>query len=591
MSRIPRILHPLESVLDHIQSPEYLRRLKPGELESLCAELRAFLIDKVLVNGGHFSANLGTVELTVALHYVLNTPEDQLVWDVGHQAYPHKILTGRKDSFETIRKKGGLSGFPSRFESLYDIFGTGHSSTSISAVLGMAVADKLSGKTRRHVAVIGDGSLTAGMAWEALNNAAVSNTNILIIINDNNMGIDPNSGALDAYLKKLDQSKPNFFEDLGFHYEGPDNGHDVSALCAKLSKLIRMEGPKIWHVKTVKGKGYAPAEQEQTKWHAVKYVKITEGAVEEGGGDKFQEVFGYTLLDLAKSNEKIVGVTPAMPSGCSMNILMREIPNRTFDVGIAEQHAVTFSAGLAVNGFIPFCNLYSTFAQRAFDQIMHDVCLQSLPVIFCLDRAGAVGEDGATHQGLFDIPFLRSCPNLVIACPADEIELRQMMYTASLHTTGPFAIRYPKGKGSALNWRLPFNTLPIGRSEWMKPGNNIVVLALGTMLLPALEAAGRFEDVAVVNMRFVQPIDQVMLKEVGSRFKHVITVEDGCLSGGFGSAVLEYFSDMGLTVHVHRLGFDPGVVEHASREEQLEMANLSPDGIAAAIQKTLESQV
>ncbi len=576
--------------LGSIHSPAQLRQLPIDKLIDYCEELRAFIIESVLKNGGHFSANLGTVELATALHYVFDTPEDQLVWDVGHQAYPHKIITGRQPEFHTIRKKGGLSGFPKRSESDFDVFGTGHSSTSISAILGMAEADLLKGIDRCHIAVIGDGSLTAGMAWEALNNAGLTQSNILIVINDNHMGIDPNAGALNNYLENLQPDAPNFFSDLGLKYFGPDDGHDVENLVDKAKEIKLLPGAKIWHVKTVKGKGFDEAEKEQTKWHAVKYVKIREEKSADNG-EKFQDVFGKTLLDLAKLDELVVGVTPAMPSGSSMNIMMKEWPKRVFDVGIAEQHAVTFSAGLAVNGMIVFCNIYSTFIQRAFDQVIHDVCLQNLPVIFCLDRSGVVGEDGDTHHGMYDIAFLRSLPNLVIAAPVNDVELRQMMFTAYNHQQSPFVIRYPKGRGSNTDWRRDFEAIPIGKGLRTKVGSHIALVCFGVTGAQALLAANRFpnNEVAVYNMRFAKPLDFELLAEICNDFETIITLEDGVTAGGFGSAVLEHVNDKGFRGNVHRLGFDSPIVGHGTRNELLEKGGLDEEGLTRFIAELLKS--
>ncbi|MCO4820128.1 MAG: 1-deoxy-D-xylulose-5-phosphate synthase [Bacteroidetes bacterium] len=563
---------------------QQLRETHRTELEALCAHYRQFIIDEVLQHGGHFSANLGTIELTVALHYVLNTPEDQLVWDVGHQAYLHKVLTGRKADFGTIRKKDGLSGFPRQSESEFDVFGTGHSSTSISAVLGLAEADKLRSIQRQHIAVIGDGSLTGGMAWEALNNAAHSHTNILIVINDNQMGIDPNAGALNQYLNDL-KDVPNFFTDMGFTYYHTSDGHDIDVLVSQLKNLTTVSGPKIWHVKTVKGKGYKQAENEQTKWHSVKYVKIDDVET-PSPGDKFQDVFGHTLLELARSNKNIVGITPAMPSGCSMKILMDALPEQCFDVGIAEQHAITFSAGLATNGMIPFCNIYSTFFQRGLDQFIHDVCLQNLPVIFCLDRAGVVGEDGATHHGVFDISLAQAIPNCIIMAPANNAELRQMMYTA-VDCKQPVIIRYPKGSGGNQPWNVPFKALNIGESVVTKTGKDCCIIALGTLLDEAMQAAEILLEndvsVQVINARFVKPLDTKSIDNILDNFDCVVTVEDGAKTGGFGSAIVSYAHEKGYNGKVHVLGYPDEFIDHASREELLHMYGLDADGIASKI--------
>jgi len=567
--------------------PHELRLLRDtdrSELEALCAAYRQYIIDEVLQHGGHFSANLGTIELTTALHFVLNTPEDQLVWDVGHQAYLHKVLTGRKARFDTIRKKDGLSGFPKQSESEFDVFGTGHSSTSISAVLGLAEADNILGIQRQHVAVIGDGSLTGGMAWEALNNAAHSDTNVLIVINDNQMGIDPNAGALNQYLNELKQS-PNFFTEMGFTYSHTSDGHAIGELVSQLEHLVTVKGPKIWHVKTIKGKGYTKAENEQTKWHSVKYVKIDEPDI-PSPGDKFQDVFGHTLLELAKSDQHIVGITPAMPSGCSMKILMDELPEQCFDVGIAEQHAVTFSAGLATNGMIPFCNIYSTFFQRGLDQFIHDVCLQNLPVIFCLDRAGVVGEDGATHHGVFDISLARAIPNCIIMAPANNAELRQMMYTA-VHCHQPVIIRYPKGSGGNQAWNVPFKSMTIGESIITKKGTDCCILALGSMLDEAMRAAEVLRksgiSVQVINARFAKPLDHAKLDQVLDQFNCILTLEDGSKIGGFGSAIVSYANENNYKGNVHVLGYPDEFIDHASREELLHLYGLDADGIVNKI--------
>lgn len=566
------------------QELQQLRETDRTDLEALCAHYRQFIIDEVLQHGGHFSANLGTIELTVSLHYVLNTPEDQLVWDVGHQAYLHKVLTGRKADFGTIRKKDGLSGFPRQSESEFDVFGTGHSSTSISAVLGLAEADKLRSIQRQHVAVIGDGSLTGGMAWEALNNAAHSHTNILIVINDNQMGIDPNAGALNQYLNEL-KDVPNFFTDMGFTYYHTSDGHDIDILVSQLKNLTTVSGPKIWHVKTVKGKGYKQAENEQTKWHSVKYVKIDDVET-PSPGDKFQDVFGHTLLELARSNKNIVGITPAMPSGCSMKILMDALPEQCFDVGIAEQHAITFSAGLATNGMIPFCNIYSTFFQRGLDQFIHDVCLQNLPVIFCLDRAGVVGEDGATHHGVFDISLAQGIPNCIIMAPANNAELRQMMYTA-VDCNQPVIIRYPKGSGGNQPWNVPFEALNIGESVVTKTGKDCCIIALGTLLDEAMQAAEILLEndvsVQVINARFVKPLDTKSIDNILDNFDCVVTVEDGAKTGGFGSAIVSYAHEKDYNGKVHVLGYPDEFIDHASREELLDMYGLDADGIASKI--------
>ncbi|MCB0734198.1 MAG: 1-deoxy-D-xylulose-5-phosphate synthase [Bacteroidetes bacterium] len=572
--------------LEHIHSPDDLKKIRPESLPEVCAELRAFLINCITQNGGHFSANLGTVELTVALHYVFDTPNDQLIWDVGHQAYGHKVLTGRRSKLASIRSKNGISGFPKRDESLFDAFGTGHSSTSISAALGMAIADKLSGNNRAHIAVIGDGSLSAGMAWEALNNAAQSNTRLIIVINDNRMGIDPNTGALGSYLDGLQNGEPNFFSQLGFEYVGPDDGHQIHHLIEQATYLKSCRHPVIWHIRTVKGKGYAPAEAEQTKWHAVKYVKIRdEESIPE---TRFQDVFGDTLVELAEQNTKVVGITPAMPSGCSMNNLMQRFPDRAFDVGIAEQHAVTVAAGMAANGLIPFCNIYSSFLQRAYDQVIHDVCLQNLPVIFCLDRAGVVGEDGATHHGLYDLAFLRPIPNLEILCPSGADELSSAMRYAVEHRQGPVAIRYPKGDAS--NVKGTTSTFAPGSYSILKEGKSAVILAAGPMALVAQQALDG-TDCTLIDIRFIKPLNHELMKDIVHRYHIVITVEDGCRDGGFGSAVLEQLSDLGYTGKVHRMGFPDEFIEHATREELLTEFGLDQTGIRNAVDQLINPSI
>jgi 1-deoxy-D-xylulose-5-phosphate synthase len=595
-----------------------LRKLEPLQLHEVCTELRQYIIDTVSVHGGHFAANLGVVELTVALHYVFNTPDDQLVWDVGHQAYGHKILTGRRDNFYTNRVYKGLSGFPKRSESEYDTFGVGHSSTSISAALGMAVASKIKGEDQKqHIAVIGDGSMTGGMAFEAMNHAGVSNSNLLIVLNDNCMAIDPNVGALKDYLTDITTSKTynkfrddvwkllgkvskfgpntqeivakienglkatllkesNLFESLNIRYFGPVDGHDIQHLTSVLADLKNIPGPKILHCITTKGKGYAPAEKDQVKWHAPgKFDKIT-GEIQKKTytvpqAPKYQDVFGHTLVELAKLNEKIIGVTPAMPSGSSMNIMMEAIPDRAFDVGIAEQHAVTFSAGMATQGLIPFCNIYSTFMQRAYDQVVHDVCIQNLHVIFCLDRAGFAGADGPTHHGAYDIAYMRCLPNMIVAAPMNEQELRNMMYTAQYENTGPFSIRYPRGEGVMPEWRTPFEKLEIGKGQTITEGNDLAIITLGTVGNHAIAACEELEDegisVAHYDMRFAKPLDESLLHDIFKKFNKVITVEDGCLQGGFGSAILEFMADNSYSAKVIRLGIPDKIVEHGEQAE------------------------
>jgi len=625
-------------LLAQINSPTDLKKFPKEKLVQICDELRQFIIDNVSVYGGHFSANLGVVELTVALHYVLNTPEDQLVWDVGHQAYGHKILTGRKDLFHTNRIYGGLSGFPRRKESNFDTFGVGHSSTSISAALGMAVASKYKKSEIQHVAVIGDGSMTGGIAFEAMNHAGVSDTNLLIILNDNCMSIDPNVGALKDYLTDITTSRTynkakdevwkilgkismfgtsaqeviskveggiksallnqsNLFESLNLRYFGPVDGHDVNHLAELIKDLKDIPGPKILHCVTVKGKGYAPAEKgNKTTWHAPGAFDKVTGEIykktpNKPQAPKYQDVFGHTLVELAEMNDKIMGVTPAMPSGSSMNIMMKAMPDRAFDVGIAEQHAVTFSAGLATQGLIPFCNIYSTFMQRAYDQVVHDVCLQNLPVVFCLDRAGFAGADGPTHHGAYDLAYFRCIPNLVVAAPMNEEELRNMMYSGSLHM-GPYSIRYPRGSGVMPEWRTPFEQIPTGQGRIVKEGEEIAILTIGHIGNYVTDASKLFSkdglNPAHYDMRFVKPLDGELLHEIFGKFKKIITVEDGCVMGGFGSAVIEWMSDHGYQAQVRRLGIPDEVIEHGEQIELHRECGFDPEGIAEAVRNLAE---
>jgi 1-deoxy-D-xylulose-5-phosphate synthase len=626
-------------LLSGINSPEDLKKLDRNQLVKVSEELRQYIIDNVSVFGGHFGASLGVVELTVALHYIFNTPEDQLVWDVGHQAYGHKILTGRKEQFHTNRVYGGISGFPKRKESEYDTFGVGHSSTSISAALGMAVASKYLGHSQKqHIAVIGDGAMTAGMAFEAMNHAGVSDTNLLIILNDNCMSIDPNVGALKEYLTDITTShtynkakdeiwnilgkfsrfgssaqeivskvensiksfllqQSNLFESLNLRYFGPVDGHDVNHLAHVLEDLKDIPGPKILHCVTVKGKGYGPAEKDQTKWHAPGlFDKVTgeiyKKVITTPKPPKYQDVFGHTIVELAEKNEKIMGVTPAMPSGSSMNIMMNAMPDRAFDVGIAEQHAVTFSAGLATQGLVPFCNIYSSFMQRAYDQVVHDVCLQNLHVVFCLDRAGFSGADGPTHHGAYDIAFMRCIPNMVIAAPMDEEELRNMMFTAQLPRDTAFTIRYPRGEGVMPEWRTPMHELEVGKGRLIREGEDVAILTLGHIGNYAVEACQKLAEEGVFpahyDMRFAKPIDEAMLDEVFGKFDKVITVEDGCLMGGFGSAVLEYMADKGYSAKVIRLGIPDSVIEHGTQLELHRECGFDSDGIAQTVRKILQ---
>lgn len=570
-------------LLNTINLPSDLKKYGIADLPAIAAELRQYLIDAISVYGGHFAANLGVVELTVALHYILNTPDDKLVWDVGHQAYAHKILTGRRGVFHTNRRLGGISGFPKMSESQYDAFGTAHSSTSVSAVLGMAIASKMLGENRKHVAVIGDGALTAGLAFEGLNNAAALQADILVILNDNSISIDANTVAIKDYK--------NYFDSLKFNYFGPVDGHDVEHLAKVLIELFSVPGPKLLHCHTVKGKGFEPAEKEQTKWHAPGLFDKISGQIEKkpSTGPKlprYQDVFGHTLLELAKQNPKIVGITPAMPTGSSMNIMMKALPERVFDVGIAEQHAVTFSAGLAAQGLVPFCNIYSTFLQRAYDQVIHDVCLQNLPVIFCLDRAGIAGSDGPTHHGAYDSAFLRCIPNTIIAAPMNEEELRNLMYTAQLRPHTPFVIRYPRGNGVMADWQTPFKELKIGKGRMLKSGSDVAVLSAGhpgNFVTEAIEQVGDQLSVAHYDMRFVKPLDEELLHEVFSKFNKVITVEDGCLTGGFGSAVLEFMEQNDYSVTVKRLGIPDEFIEQGEQPELYKICGFDVEGIRNCI--------
>jgi len=628
-------------LLSQINSPADLKKLEKAELVQLSDELRQFIIDNVSVYGGHFGASLGVVELTVALHYVFNTPYDQLIWDVGHQAYGHKILTGRRDNFHSNRLYGGLSGFPKIKESEFDAFGVGHSSTSVSAALGMAVASNyLDQKDKQHIAVIGDGALTGGIAFEGLNHAGVSDTNILIILNDNCMSIDPNVGALKDYLtdittsrtynklkddvwkllgklsnfgksaqeivSKLESgikttllSQSNFFESLNLRYFGPVDGHDLDHLVTVLNDLKNIKGPKILHCVTVKGKGFGPAEKgNATTWHAPgTFDKIT-GEIhkkvhEKPQPPKYQDVFGHTLVELAKANPNIVGITPAMPSGSSMNIMMKEMPDRAFDVGIAEQHAVTFSAGLATQGLIPFCNIYSSFMQRAYDQVIHDVCIQNLPVNFCLDRAGFAGADGPTHHGAYDIAYFRCIPNMIIAAPMDESQLRDLMFTAQLPRKGQaFSIRYPRGQGVLSTWRTPMEEITIGTGRKIKDGEELAILSIGHIGNYAVQACARLLekgiDVAHFDMRFAKPLDEQLLHEIFSTFTKIVTIEDGCIQGGFGSAILEFMSDNGYHAQVRRLGIPDRIVEHGEQIELHQECGFDPEGIEKAVVEMLE---
>lgn len=624
-------------LLKHIQSPNDLKKLHLKQLPNLCLELRDFIIGQVAVHGGHFGASLGTVELTTALHYTLDTPRDLLVWDVGHQAYGHKILTGRKDQFHTNRKYGGLSGFPKRTESEYDTFGVGHSSTSISAALGMAKAAELSGERKRVVAVIGDGAMTAGMAFEGLNNAGALHSDILVILNDNCMSIDPNVGALKEYLTDITTSKTfnrvrdelydllgNFqktgdrmrkaasklehalttaltpgslFRSLGFKYYGPVDGHNVKGLVKTLEDLKDIPGPKLLHVVTVKGKGFAPAERDPLKWHAQgsPFDKITGAPVVDVSRAKksanYQDIFGTAIIELAKKNDKIVGVTAAMPSGTGLNAMIAELPKQAFDVGIAEQHAVTFAAGMATQGYHPFVAIYSTFLQRGYDQVVHDVCIQHLPVVFCMDRAGLVGADGPTHHGLYDIPYMRCLPNIVVSAPMDEQELRNLMFTASLHSEGPFSIRYPRGKGSGVEIG-EFEQIPIGKSRIIALGHDIAVLSFGSIgnQVPVASRELQGDDIQIthIDMRFVKPLDTKMIDHIIASHHTIITIEDGTMIGGFGSAVAEYVTSIGWGGKLQILGIPDIVVEHGTQEELWRDCGIDAKAIVKAVHSSLK---
>ena len=615
-------------LLNKINSVEDLRRLNIDQLPLLCQELRRDIVNELSVNPGHLASSLGVVEITVALHYVMSTPEDRIVWDVGHQAYGHKILTGRRDTFCTNRKLGGLRPFPSPLESPFDTFACGHASNSISAALGMAVAAK---GTKRHVvAVIGDGAMSGGLAYEGLNNVSSSPNNLLIILNDNNMSIDRSVGGMKQLLLSLNTNETynrwrfkatkwlrgkgylhddrrnglirlgnaaksaisgqqNIFEGMNIRYFGPFDGHDVREIVRLLRQLKDMEGPKLLHLHTQKGHGYKPAEKQATIWHAPgKFNPDTGERLTTDTTDmppKFQDVFGETLLELARQNPRIVGVTPAMPSGCSMNIMMKQMPKRVFDVGIAEGHAVTFSGGMAKDGMQPFCNIYSAFSQRAYDNVIHDVALLRLPVVLCLDRAGLVGEDGPTHHGAFDIAALRPIPNLTIASPMDETELRKMMFTAQLPDKGPFVIRYPRGRGSVVDWRCPLEEMPVGKGRCLREGTDVAVLSFGPIGVEVQKAIeGVQQSVAHYDMRFVKPLDEELLDEIGRRFRRIVTVEDGAREGGFGSAVLEWMADHGYTPQVKRLGLPDRFVEHGTVAELQKITGID----AESIRKSLE---
>jgi 1-deoxy-D-xylulose-5-phosphate synthase len=629
-------------LLRQINSPSDLKQLSREQLHQVCEELRQYIIDVVSVHGGHFGASLGVVELTVALHYIYNTPYDQLVWDVGHQAYGHKILTGRRDSFITNRKYKGLSGFPKRSESEYDTFGVGHSSTSISAALGMAMAAKYKGEDRKAVAIIGDGSMTAGLAFEAMNHAGVADTDMLIILNDNCMSIDPNVGALKEYLtdittshtynkfkddiwnalgklpigknftremaSKLEHSikgfiskSSNLFEALKLRYFGPIDGHNITKLVDTLHDLKNIPGPKLLHIITVKGKGYALAEKDQTKWHAPGLFDKVTGEIHKKKFDlpqppKYQDVFGHTIIELAEKNEKIFGITPAMPSGSSLKFMMEKMPDRAFDVGICEQHAVTLSAGMATQGMKVFCNIYSSFMQRAYDQVVHDVAIQKLPVIFCLDRAGLVGEDGPTHHGCYDIAYFRCIPNIIISAPMNESELRNLMYTAQLESTDlPFVIRYPRGEGVMPEWRTEMKAIEIGKGRKLKDGKEIAILSLGHPGNFAASAIRELRtegiDPAHYDMRFAKPLDEELLHEVFTKYKRIVTIEDGTVLGGFGSAILEFMAEHNYRAEVKIMGIPDRIVEHGTPRQLYEEIGIDANSIANTVREMMSRQV
>ena len=587
-----------QNLLETISFPKDLRALSKDQLPQLAQELRDFIINVVAVKEGHLGASLGVVELTIALHYCFNTPDDKLVWDVGHQAYGHKILTGRKDVFHTNRTLNGISGFPKIEESVYDAFGTGHSSTAISASLGMAIAASLAkNNTRQHIAVVGDASIASGMAFEALNHAGVTDTNILIILNDNAIGIDPSVGALKQYFTKVTlEGSPDtdtIFEALNFDYTGVVDGHNIEELIAVFEKLQQKKGPKILHVITKKGKGLKQAEEDQVTYHAPgKFNPATGDRVKNntaGLAPKFQDVFGHTLVELAKENDAIIGITPAMPTGSSLKYMMEAFPERAFDVGIAEQHAVTLSAGLASEGLHVFCNIYSTFLQRAYDQVIHDVCLQKLPVIFCLDRAGMVGEDGATHHGIFDIAFLRCIPNIIIAAPSNAIALRNILYTAQLGLQLPIAIRYPRGRGKIVDWKQPFKKIAIGQAEALKKGTTIALLCVGSMVqnaqdaLDLLPSQAQKDQVGIYDMCFVKPLDIKLLTEIFEHYTTIITIENGVINGGFGSSILEYQATTKYTNTIELLGIKDEFPEHASVHQLQDLQGISPEEIKQTI--------
>jgi 1-deoxy-D-xylulose-5-phosphate synthase len=625
-------------LLASVNDPSDLRKLKIEDLPKLCEEIRHFILDVISTNPGHLGASLGTVELAVAIHYTFNTPLDKVIWDVGHQAYAHKIITGRKDVFHTNRMYKGISGFPRMSESVYDAFGAGHSSTSISAALGMGVAANLNQQPDlHHVAVIGDGAITGGMAMEAMNNAGDSNANLLVILNDNGIAIDKNVGAIKDYLADIVTSRTynkirdkiwlmlgggtrygknsraivkqlgnalkstllnrsNLFEAFNFRYFGPVDGHDVIRLVKLLGDIKKIRGPKLLHVVTVKGKGYEQAEKEQTIFHAPGIFDRKTGEIREdkcqGQPPKYQTVFGRTIIELAEKNPKIVGITPAMSTGCSLNIMMKKMPDRAFDVGIAEQHAVTFSAGLAASGMIPFCNVYSTFLQRAYDQIIHDVALQNLNVVFCLDRGGLVGEDGATHHGAFDLAYLNCVPNMTVSAPMNEEDLRNLMYTAQLEGKGPFAIRYPRGRGVMAHWKTPLRELPVGKGRVIREGNDVAIVTIGTVGNDALTACQEMEkqgfSVALYDMLFLKPLDRELLHEIFRKFTRIVTVEDGAVIGGLGSSVVDFMAENGYHARIRKLGIPDRYIEQGTISELHHECGYDTQGITEAVKKILE---
>ncbi len=596
--------------LEHINNPADLKKIEIDKLPFLAKEIRNFIITIVSVKKGHLGASLGVVELTIALHYVFDTPKDLLVWDVGHQAYVHKILTGRKEKFHTNRQLGGISGFPSRSESVFDTFGVGHASTSISAALGMAIASRLKGDfDKYHIAVIGDASIAGGMAFEAMNHAGVSKSNLLIILNDNEMGIDPNVGALKNYLTSVKNGKgikktglcddqDNIFEALNFSYSGPVDGHDIPALIAELTRLKTIKGPKFLHVITKKGKGLRQAEDDQVTYHAPGVFDASTGdLIKEDQLElppKFQDVFGETLVELAEKNKNIIGITPAMPTGSSMKLMIDQFPERAFDVGIAEQHAVTLAAGMATQNMIPFCAIYSTFLQRAYDQVIHDVAIQKLPVVFCLDRAGLVGEDGATHHGVFDLAYLRVIPNMIICAPMNEMELRNIMYTAQLGLESPIAIRYPRGRGNYLNWRNEFEKIEIGKGTLLTSGKEVVVLTIGSIGERVKNIIDQFPKgtVAHYNMLFVKPLDEKLLYDIFTEFNKIITIEEGVLQGGFGSAILEFENRSGFKNNIiKRIGIPDRFMEHGTVQQLFELAGLDDRSIKKSIESLIKMQI